>query len=464
MPDDPRSLIADDGESPAIPVHFVAKADCESVLSGLADNERTYAAAVGFTGASGQVVCIPGGDGTIGKVLFGTGSKSIEDNPVLAGKLAQKLPPGRYQFEGGAGKNELSALSFLLGGYRFGQFKTFKTERPKFRPGNSVDMNKVLNIADAVYTARDLINRPANDLGPDELKAALSDAAGEFDATISVTSGKDLAENFPMVHAVGQASTRAPLLADMVWGEESAPKVTLIGKGVAFDTGGLNIKPGNSMALMKKDMGGAASVIGLARMIMAGGLNVRLRVIVPAVENAISGNAFRPGDVLKSRKGLSVEIGNTDAEGRLILADALAMADEEKPEILISMATLTGAARVALGPDLPPFYCDDEDFAGAIASASAEVADPLWRMPLWKPYKSMLSSKIADINHISGGGFAGSITAALFLDRFVENAARFAHFDIYGWTPKAGPLSPEGGEAQGIRALYAVLSERYGGG
>ena len=260
-------------------------------------------------------------------------------------------------------------------------------------------------------------------------------------------------QNFPMIHAVGRASAEAPRLIDMVWGDKDAPKVTLVGKGVCFDTGGLDIKPSSSMLLMKKDMGGAANVLGLASMIMAARLKLRLRVLIPAVENAISANAFRPGDVLTSRKGITVEIGNTDAEGRLVLADALALADEEKPEILVDMATLTGAARVALGPDLPPFYTQDDRLAGELADAASAAADPLWRMPLWKPYDAKLSSKIADMNNVTTDGFAGSITAALFLQRFVEKAASWAHFDIFAWSPNDRPHCPVGGEAQGIRAL-----------
>jgi leucyl aminopeptidase len=282
-----------------------------------------------------------------------------------------------------------------------------------------------------------------------------------------VTEGETLvADGFPMIHAVGRASSRAPRLVDAVWGAEDAPKVTLVGKGVVFDTGGLDIKPASGMALMKKDMGGAANVLGLASMIMAAKLPVRLRVLIPAVENAISGSAFRPGDILDSRKGLTVEIGNTDAEGRLVLGDALTLADEEKPEILIDMATLTGAARVALGPELPPYFTDDEGFAGDLAAKAEETRDPLWRLPLWRPYESYLDSRVADINHIntSGAGFAGSITAALFLSRFVENAATWVHFDIYGWSPSDRPGRPAGGEAQGIRALFALLSDRFSQG
>ena len=267
---------------------------------------------------------------------------------------------------------------------------------------------------------------------------------------------------FPLVHAVGMGSDRPPCLIDMRWGAESDPKVTLVGKGIVFDTGGLDIKPAAGMLTMKKDMGGAANVLGLASMIMAAGLKVRLRVVIPAAENSIGGRAFRPGDILKSRKGLTVEIGNTDAEGRLVLADALAFADEEAPELLIAMATLTGAALVALGPDLPPFYTDDPAFAAALEAAATAVRDPVWRMPFWAPYDAWLASKIADLNNVASNSFAGSIVAALFLRRFVSDSSTFAHFDIFGWSPTPRAIGPEGGEAQAIRGLFRYLGERYG--
>ncbi|MGL4279806.1 MAG: leucyl aminopeptidase family protein, partial [Albidovulum sp.] len=289
--------------------------------------------------------------------------------------------------------------------------------------------------------------------------AALAEDCG---AKLSVIRGEELlARNFPMIHAVGRASPRAPRLLDLRWGSEG-PALTLVGKGVCFDTGGLNIKPSSGMSLMKKDMGGAATVMGLARSIMKLGLKLRLRVLVPAVENSVAGNAFRPKDVLRSRKGMTVEVNDTDAEGRLILADALALADEEKPDLLISLATLTGAARVAVGPDLAPYYCDDDAVAAAIAKGGAGVADPVWRMPFWAPYESVIEPEIADLDNAPGFGFAGSITAALFLRRFVTDSPRYVHFDIYGWQPKAEPARPKGGVGQGARALLAAMPEMLG--
>ena len=318
-------------------------------------------------------------------------------------------------------------------------------------------------IVDAVFLARDLINTPANDVGPAELEAAARQVAKKHGAVLRSVVGDDLlVQNFPLIHAVGRAAKGAPRLLDLRWGDEAAPKVTLVGKGVCFDTGGLDIKPDSAMLLMKKDMGGAASVLALAQMIMARGLKVRLRVLIPAVENSIAGDAFRPRDVYRSRKGLTVEVGNTDAEGRLILADALALADEEAPDLLVDMGTLTGAARVALGPDVPPFYTHDEDLAGAIARHARAENDPLWRLPLWPAYDAMLDSKVADMNNIATGGFAGSIICALFLNRFVAAAKSWLHVDIYAWTPSAKPGRPEGGECQAARAVYAYLAERYG--
>jgi leucyl aminopeptidase len=300
-------------------------------------------------------------------------------------------------------------------------------------------------------------------MGQEELAQAAQHLAERFDAGFNCIVGDDLTrQNFPLIHAVGRASSRAPRLIDLTWGDPDHPKVTLVGKGVCFDSGGLDLKPSGGMLIMKKDMGGAANVLALALMVMDAGLKVRLRVLIPAVENAVAGNAFRPLDIFPSRKGLSVEIGNTDAEGRLVLADALALADEEKPDLLIDMGTLTGAARVALGPDLPPFYTNDETLAQDVDRCAKEENDPLWRLPLWPAYDSWLDSKVANINNAPSGTFAGSITCALFLQRFVEHARNWLHLDIYGWTPTARPARPEGGECQAARAIYKLLGERYG--
>jgi leucyl aminopeptidase len=312
-----------------------------------------------------------------------------------------------------------------------------------------------------VFLVRDLVNTPANECGPAEVEQAARALADAHGAEVGVTLGEKLKDEFPLVHAVGQGSAREPRLIDLTWGDAGHPRVTLVGKGVVFDTGGLDIKPESAMALMKKDKGGAATALGLAHMVMDAKLRVRLRVVIPTVENAVSGTAFRPGDVFKSRKGLRVEIGNTDAEGRLILADALALADEDAPALLIDFATLTGAARVALGPELPALFTDDDALAAEVARCGAAEADPSWRLPLWHPYASMLDSKIADIDNVGGSRFGGAITAALFLARFVERAKSWLHFDLFAWNPKDKPGRPEGGEAQTIRALYAMLAARY---
>ncbi|WP_349629360.1 leucyl aminopeptidase family protein [Chelatococcus sp. YT9] len=436
------------------------------VLAALPAAARTFAIAQGFAADNGSHLVLPDAEGGITAVLFGWSPLRADADPFLPGKLPPLLPQGTYRLERlpqEAAAN--AALGFLLGTYRFDRYRAKKTQ-PAVRlvlPAG-VDGAELSRLAEAVALGRDLINTPANDLGPDGIEAAARVVAERHGATIAVTVGDDLlAGNFPMIHAVGRASAVAPRLIDLAWGDADHPKVTLVGKGVAFDTGGLDIKPPASMALMKKDMGGAAAVLALAELVIGAKLPVRLRVLIPAVENAISGSAFRPGDILPSRKGLTVEIGNTDAEGRLILGDALALADEEAPDLIVDYATLTGAARVALGPDLPPFYTDDDELAVRLASLSRAVNDPVWRMPFWPPYDAMLTSKVADVNHISGGAFAGSVTAALFLRRFVEKAGSYVHFDIFGWTPSARPGRPEGGEVQAARLVYAYLKERYGG-
>ena len=455
-------LIRSDEAAATRPVWCVTAQNWREVASSLPAPALAFAEASGFKADPGALLVLPATDGAIAGVLFGC--EATPRDPLAFGKLATALPSGDYHLARAPANPRLALLGFLLGAYRFTRYR--KRPRPELRlvVPDGVDKEAVERTAEAVTLTRDLVNTPANDLGPAEIEAAVRALAARFGAGVTVTTGEDLlAANFPLIHAVGRASARAPRLIDLIWGAEDAPRVTLIGKGVAFDTGGLDIKPASGMLLMKKDMGGAANAIGLARMIMARGLKVRLRLIIPAVENSIGGAAFRPGDVLPSRKGLTVEIGNTDAEGRLILADALTLADEEAPELLIDFATLTGAARVALGPQLPPAYTDDEALAADLARFAAAEADPLWRMPLWKPYAALLDSPIADLNNAPGGGFAGSITAALFLERFVERAASWLHLDIYAWNPSARPGRPEGGEAQTIRALDALLAERYAG-
>ena len=448
----------------ALPVWPVGSGDVQKWCDAHPGANAAWVGTAGFTGEAGRVLMLPDEAGGLAGALLGIGKG---DDPFIFAALSENLPAGTYRLAGLEGMHAgHAAFSWALGTYSFTRYKSQDRDIPKLILPEDVDLAELNDLVDAVFLTRDLVNIPASDLGPAELEAAVRNVAEDFDAPCSVILGDDLlSENYPMVHAVGRAAAEsaAPRLIDFTWGDDTAPKVTLVGKGVCYDTGGLNLKPGDSMSLMKKDMGGAAHVLALAQLIMRANLKVRLRVLIPAVENAIAGNAFRPGDVLSSRKGLSVEIGNTDAEGRLILADALVEADGEAPDLLIDMATLTGAARVALGPDLPPFYTHDDQFAADLSEAAGEVEDPLWRMPLWSAYDGWLSSKIADVNHISSGGQAGSITAALFLARFVEHAKTYVHFDVFAWTPRAKPGRPVGGEAQGIRALFSYLKKTYGG-
>jgi leucyl aminopeptidase len=459
----PHSLLSDPSDD-AVPVFTVCPENWETHAAPLGAEAVAFARAQGFSGKAGTLAMVPGRGGRLAGVLFGSEpATGAGFDPFAHGRLPGLLPEGVYRLAGGVDDSDLATLAFLLGSYRFDRYRKPGGRSVRLVVPDGVDGEKAGRIAEAVAFGRDLINTPANDLGPQEIESAARTLASEFGAECGVTVGDELlAANFPMIHAVGRASTRPPRLIDLRWGDPDAPKITLIGKGVAFDTGGLDIKPASAMRLMKKDMGGAATALAAARMIMGAGLPVRLRVLVPAVENAISGSAFRPGDVLPSRKGLTVEIENTDAEGRLILADALALADEEEPDLVLQFATLTGAARVALGPDLPPLFTEDDALAADLMRLGLTVNDPVWRLPLWKPYARMLESKIADIDHSGAGGFAGSITAALFLRRFVEKAKAYAHFDVYGWVPSARPGRPEGGEPQVARLVLALLEERFG--
>ena len=441
-----------------LPVTFISEG--AKLPPALSAAQRKWARAHDFGGQRGKLLALPGEGGAIAGYLFGVG-KAEGRHPSIAGAAAVALPAGRYRLEGEIGDPTMAALAFRLGAYRFDRYRKPKEGAELVDP-KGADGAEVARLADAAFLARDLINTPASDLPPEALERAVRDLAARHKAKVKAIVGDDLLKhNFPMIHAVGRAAHQPPRLLDVTWGKASDPKVTLVGKGVTFDTGGLNIKPGNSMLLMKKDMGGAANVLGLAHAIMDAGLRVRLRVLVPIVENAISASSFRPGDVLTARDGTTVEIGNTDAEGRLILADALCLAGEEQPELVLDMATLTGAARAALGPDLPPAYTTDDGLADSLLAAGTQWDDPLWRMPLWSPYESMISSRIADVNNAGQGGFAGSVTAALFLQRFAKGAKSWVHLDIYGWAPEARPGRPFGGTDQGIRSVYAVLKQRY---
>ncbi|WP_455479575.1 leucyl aminopeptidase family protein [Bartonella sp. B23] len=449
------------------PIHFTStRADnsCPIFLAtpkNLADlsldaSTRAWMNVNDFTGKAGQILFVPHETGHLKKVFFGLGNG---EEPFITGLLAKNLPAGQWHLEGASSHEMNIYLGLAFGSYRFNRYRqNFPLKSLSIHVNDTIDLDELQRLYKAVFFIRDLINIPANDMNPDTLEKETRQLGETYSARVESICGDELlTHNFPMIHAVGRASSTAPRLIEMHWGQENHPKITLVGKGVSFDTGGLDIKSANNMSLMKKDMGGGAHVLGLAKLIMDAKLPFRLRVLIPAVENAISANAYRPGDVLQSRKGLSVEIGNTDAEGRLILADALAYGDEESPQFMLCMATLTGAARIALGPDLPAFYCNDSIWAQQISRSAYSVSDPLWQMPLWKPYQEMLSSPIADLNNVTGNNFAGSIVAALFLNSFVEKAEHFAHFDLYGWVPKEKPGYPIGGSAQAIRALYNLF-------
>jgi len=454
----PVTLVTHKGRH-ARPIRFVLPGGLE--YAGLDARAISWARDNAFSAQEGQVLLLPGADGGVERALFGAAASPSGFTLLAAGRLARTLPEGEWFVDGEVEDANLAALGMALGGYAFTRYGKKESRNLSIMvPG--VDVAAVSSQASAVFLARDLINTPASDMGPEQLEKAARVLARSHKARLSMIKGDALLKrSLPLIHAVGRAAAQAPRLIDFVWGNRNDPKVTLVGKGVCFDTGGLDIKPPSGMLLMKKDMGGAANVLGLASMIMDAKLKVRLRVLIPAVENSISADAFRPGDIVKSRKGPTVEIGNTDAEGRLVLADALALADEEAPELMIDMATLTGAARVALGPEIAPFFANSEELAAAIQSAGDRLADPVWRMPLWSGYDPKLASKVADFNNVTSDGFAGSITAALFLKRFVERAQAWAHFDIYGWCPTGRPHCPVGGEAQGIRALFDVLEARY---
>ena len=445
----------------AVPLDAVTKPDLESWLSKQSGPDQKWLRSAGFAAKDGELLLVPAADGAIGFAVLGLGQQK---DPLALAQFSESLPEGIYAFRDVPAELDgaQGALAWLLGTYNFNRYRKSDRRFPKLLLAAATDADEVQRIAEGVFLARDLINTPANDMGPEELAEAARDVAKRFEAKLRLVEGDDLLkQNYPLIHAVGRASERAPRLIDLRWGKESAPKVTLVGKGVCFDSGGLDLKTSAGMLTMKKDMGGAAVVLALAQMVMDAELPIRLRVLIPAVENSVSGHAYRPGDVLKSRKGLTVEIGNTDAEGRLVLADALAEADDEAPELLIDFATLTGAARAATGMELPPFFTDDELLAGDLARVAGDVHDPLWRLPLWRGYESALNSPIADLNNNPDYNLAGAITAALFLNRFVSGSRSWVHLDIPAWVDRPRPGRRRGAEANGARALYALLASRY---
>lgn len=455
-------LLQPDRGQPATALQLVDKKGYEEWLKAQPERARQSLQAQGFKGEGFQLAILPdAGDGWAAAL----GVANVDElSPWCLAKAAESLPEGTYRV---AGRSPGPAtLGWLLGQYRFDTYREKKKDLKGPRvllSDEPARIEETVLVAESTFLVRDLVNIPAGDMGPAELQAAIEEVGAECGARVRSTAGKALDEGFPMVAAVGRAAApeRAPRLIELEWGDQRHPKLALIGKGVCFDSGGLDIKPSAGMRLMKKDMGGAGHALALARLVMKANLPVRLHLVIPAVENAVSGAAYRPGDILKSRKGLSVEIGNTDAEGRLILADALALAVEQKPELMLDFATLTGAARVALGPDLPALFVNDDKLAQELLDGGERVSDALWRMPLWKQYDEMLASDVADLSNVSDAPLAGAVTAALFLQRFVPEGLPWAHFDTFAWRPAAKPGRPKGGDALGLRASWEVLKARY---
>ncbi|MGE0829617.1 MAG: M17 family metallopeptidase [Hyphomonadaceae bacterium] len=449
-----------DSSHSAAPIHAMRPAEWNVWIESRADAMKRLAAAHDFRAQPGRILIVPGTDGSIERVLFGLGEKQ---SPMIFGLLAQNLPAGDYRIAAAPREFQpsLIAAAWGLGAYAFDRYKPRKRPASRLIWPDGADAADVSRIVSGAWLVRDLVNTPTNDLGPEALHATAEELAKAHGAGFNAIVGDALLkENYPLIHAVGRAAAEAPRLLHLSWGVSDAPVVSLVGKGVTFDTGGLDLKTDTGMRLMKKDMGGAAHALALARMVMQAELRVRLEVFVPVVENSVSANAFRPGDIIKSRKGLHVEIDNTDAEGRLILADALTRACEDRPALIFDYATLTGAARVALGPDLPPMFTDDETLAADLQKASLDEADPLWRLPLWEPYDADMDCAIADLKNTGDGGMAGAIYGALFLKRFVD-AKTWAHFDVYAWTPKEKPARPAGGDAHALRASFRVLKQRF---
>ena len=458
---DKHALIQPDRGQAAIPLHLIDKRGLETFVKSLSGPQRAALAAQKFEADGYAHAIIPDGEGWF--AVSGIANTESLSSWCMA-KLAEVLPPGTYRRVGGEPGPAL--FGWVTGQYRFDRYRKEQgNDGPRILLTTDVKaIDPALAEAAAVALVRDLVNTPAQDMGPAELEGQTARLAKTYKAELKVTSGDALEREFPMVHAVGRAAAReaAPRMIELSWGDSKHPRIAIVGKGVCFDSGGLDIKPSSGMLLMKKDMGGAAHALALAKLIMQRHLKVRLHLLVPAVENAIAGNAFRPGDVLRSRAGISVEIGNTDAEGRLVLGDALTRAGEEKPDLIIDFATLTGAARVALGPDLPALMTRRDETAEELLKAGAENDDRCWRLPLFEGYREYLKSDIADINNSSSNGYAGASVAGLFLDRFVPDGIDWAHFDTFAWRPAAKPGRPKGGDALGLRAAWGMLSARYG--
>ena len=447
----------------AVPVRIVTREGLDAWMQQATTAEANWVRANRFDASAARHIVVPGRDGGIGQLLV---ARPEPAGPFVLGDLQGALPEGtviRLAEEPEILEANTLAIGFALGSYRFDRYRKSGRAPVRLVPPLHANMERVTAIAESIALGRDLINTPAEDMGPAELTGAIDAMARANGAEVRLIEGEDLLDqNYPSIHAVGRASSRPPRLIDVVWGNPDAPRVTLVGKGVCFDSGGLDLKPASGMKMMKKDMGGAASVTALASMIMRTGLKVRLRLLVPAVENSVAGNAFRPMDVITTRKGLTIEIGNTDAEGRVILCDALAEACSEKPDLLIDMATLTGAARVAVGSELAALFSNDDRLAEDVMRHGALVEDAAWRLPLWQNYRSMIEGEVGEISNSGSGPGAGAITAALFLESFVDKDISWAHFDIMGWNNSARPGRPKGGEVMGVRALFSMLEERYG--
>jgi leucyl aminopeptidase len=459
------SLLLPDRGGPAHAVHLVDKASFEPWLMAQPAARRTLLEAHRFDGKTGYQFAILPSDGSDGFEVVATVANSAELSPWCLAKLAEALPEGSYRLA--EGEPGIAAFGWLVGQHRFVRYKNPRDERGArvLLTSDATAVEEIVRLAEATALVRDLVDTPPADMGPVELEAAARELASEFGAKLEVTSGEALAKGYPMIAAVGAAATpeRSPRLIEFRWGNPTHPPVAIIGKGVCFDSGGLDLKPATGMRLMKKDMGGAAHALALARLVMGAKLPVRLHLLVPAVENAVSGAAYRPGDILASRNGLTVEVDNTDAEGRLVLADAFTKAAEDEPVLMLDFATLTGAARIALGPDLPAMFSNDEALAGELLETATAVSDPVWRMPLWDGYDDMLKSDIADLSNAADSPMAGAVTAALFLRRFVPDGLPWVHFDTFAWQPAAKPGRPKGGEAMGLRAAFALIEARFGG-